>query len=86
MALLLYFCIQYEHFFFKFLFCLKESLNGGFIAFQGGLKAVMWTDTFQMIIIIAGFLAVLIQGTTETGGFNYIWETARAGGKLDLNK
>jgi len=46
----------------------------------------MWTDTFQMLVIIAGFLAVLIQGTTETGGFSYIWETAREGGKLDLNK
>ncbi|KAL3859669.1 hypothetical protein ACJMK2_009877 [Sinanodonta woodiana] len=51
----------------------------------GGLKAVMWTDSFQMIIIIAGFLAVAIQGTTEVGGFDVVWERALNGKKLNLN-
>ena len=53
---------------------------------QGGLKAVMWTDTFQMLIIMGGFIAVLVQGSEEVGGFNEIWETARKGGRLDIVK
>ncbi|XP_053402912.1 sodium-dependent multivitamin transporter-like [Mercenaria mercenaria] len=50
----------------------------------GGLKAVMWTDTFQMLIIMGGFIAVLVQGSNEVGGFNVIWETAKNGSKLDI--
>ena len=53
---------------------------------QGGLKAVMWTDSFQMFIIMGGFLAVVIQGTIEVGGFYTVWDTAREGGKLEVFK
>ncbi|KAK3597516.1 hypothetical protein CHS0354_018108, partial [Potamilus streckersoni] len=61
------------------------ALNQGNVTPKGGLKAVMWTDSFQMIIIVAGFLAVAIQGTTEVGGFGVVWERAQNGSKLDLN-
>ncbi|KAK7111789.1 hypothetical protein V1264_011365 [Littorina saxatilis] len=42
----------------------------------GGMKAVVWTDTFQSVIIIAGLLAVLIQGSIVTGGFAHAWKIA----------
>jgi len=29
--------------------------------FQGGLKAVIWTDVFQCVVMFAGFFAVLIK-------------------------
>ncbi|XP_041364410.1 sodium-dependent multivitamin transporter-like [Gigantopelta aegis] len=42
----------------------------------GGMKAVLWTDTFQAGVIAAGLLAVLIQGSIVVGGFGRAWEIA----------
>ncbi|XP_025093119.1 sodium-coupled monocarboxylate transporter 2-like [Pomacea canaliculata] len=39
----------------------------------GGMKAVLWTDTFQAGVIFAGLLAVLIQGSIVMGGFGNAW-------------
>ncbi|KAG8438220.1 hypothetical protein GDO86_008782 [Hymenochirus boettgeri] len=50
----------------------------------GGLKAVVWTDAFQMIIMIIGFLSVLIEGTIQSGGPSLVWETAMNGSRLDI--
>ena len=40
------------------------------------MKAVLWTDTFQSIMMIIGLLATLIQGCIEMGGFSNAWEIA----------
>ncbi|KAK7505271.1 hypothetical protein BaRGS_00003433 [Batillaria attramentaria] len=40
----------------------------------GGLKAVIWTDTFQMVIVLGGLLAIIIKGTLEAGGVNAVLE------------
>ncbi|CAH1250796.1 SLC5A8 [Branchiostoma lanceolatum] len=50
----------------------------------GGMKAVMWTDTFQVCVMVAGFLAVIIQGTLVAGGWSNVWETARQGQRLEF--
>ncbi|KAL8561649.1 hypothetical protein ACOMHN_001381 [Nucella lapillus] len=42
----------------------------------GGMKAVLWTDTFQAGVIFAGLLAVLIRGSIVQGGFAAAWEIA----------
>ncbi|XP_046553548.1 sodium-coupled monocarboxylate transporter 1-like [Haliotis rubra] len=39
----------------------------------GGMKAVVWTDTFQAFIIIAGLVAILIRGSVVMGGFDKAW-------------
>ena len=31
------------------------------ILFQGGLKAVVWTDAFQIVVMFAGMLGIVIQ-------------------------
>lgn len=51
----------------------------------GGLKAVMWTDAFQMIIVFAGVLAVVWKGTDEMGGFSVVWEIAKNGSRLQAD-
>ncbi|MGH0131366.1 UNVERIFIED_CONTAM: hypothetical protein FKN15_045917 [Acipenser sinensis] len=48
----------------------------------GGLKAVVWTDAFQMVVMVLGFLTVLIQGTIVNGGVTSAWEKAEAGSRL----
>ncbi|XP_036386670.1 sodium-coupled monocarboxylate transporter 1 [Megalops cyprinoides] len=49
----------------------------------GGLKAVIWTDVFQMVIMLAGFVAVIAQGAVLQGGLTKIWDDARQGGRLN---
>ncbi|XP_052062969.1 sodium-coupled monocarboxylate transporter 1-like isoform X3 [Mytilus californianus] len=51
----------------------------------GGLKAVMWTDAFQMIIVFAGLLTLIIKATIEVGGIATVFERASAGGKLEID-
>uniref|UniRef100_A0A8C5NED1 Sodium-coupled monocarboxylate transporter 1-like n=1 Tax=Gouania willdenowi TaxID=441366 RepID=A0A8C5NED1_GOUWI len=49
----------------------------------GGLKAVIWTDVMQMVIMLAGFLAVIARGAVLQGGLGKIWEDAGQGGRLE---
>ncbi|XP_071091565.1 sodium-coupled monocarboxylate transporter 1-like [Haliotis cracherodii] len=48
----------------------------------GGIKAVIWTDVFQMCIITAGLLALMIQGAMSVGGWQVVLDRVREGGKL----
>uniref|UniRef100_A0A8C5E4Q6 Sodium-dependent multivitamin transporter-like n=1 Tax=Gouania willdenowi TaxID=441366 RepID=A0A8C5E4Q6_GOUWI len=54
----------------------------------GGLKAVIWTDVFQTVVMFAGQLAVIVVGVQQTGGvsevWNKVWEGNRISG-LNLN-
>ena len=47
---------------------------------------MMWTDAFQMLIVFVGLVAVIWKGTAEIGGFSVVWETARDGNKLHVDK
>ncbi|XP_075953029.1 sodium-coupled monocarboxylate transporter 1 [Anarhichas minor] len=49
----------------------------------GGLKAVIWTDVIQMVIMLAGFVAVIARGAVLQGGLTKIWEDAGQGGRLE---
>ncbi|MEE6499045.1 hypothetical protein FKM82_003296 [Ascaphus truei] len=50
----------------------------------GGLKAVVWTDAFQMVVMVVGFLSVLIEGSIQNGGPAKIWENAMNGSRLNI--
>uniref|UniRef100_A0A8C5PJJ9 Sodium-coupled monocarboxylate transporter 1 n=1 Tax=Leptobrachium leishanense TaxID=445787 RepID=A0A8C5PJJ9_9ANUR len=50
----------------------------------GGLKAVIWTDVFQIIIMLAGFIAVIIRGVVVQGGIQKIIDDAHNGGRLNF--
>ncbi|EDO40313.1 predicted protein, partial [Nematostella vectensis] len=40
----------------------------------GGLKAVIWTDVFQSLVMVAGLVVVVVIGSQEVGGFGEVWE------------
>ena len=40
----------------------------------GGIRAAIWTDVFQSVVMLAGIMAVLIKGTVETGGSGKVLE------------
>jgi hypothetical protein len=42
----------------------KKSNNSFF--YQGGMKAVIWTDVLQAVVIFIGLLAAMIQGYKMT--------------------
>ncbi|NXA49283.1 SC5AC protein, partial [Nothocercus julius] len=50
----------------------------------GGLKAVVWTDAFQMLVMVAGFATVLIRGSILNGGPSNIWQRASEGSRLSI--
>lgn len=54
----------------------------------GGLKAVIWTDVFQTLVMFAGQLAVIVVGVLQTGGVSEVWRKVWEGNRistLDLN-
>ena len=51
----------------------------------GGLKAVVWTDTLQILLMFAGFLSIIVDGALNFGGFSEIIKRADEGGRLIWN-
>ena len=42
----------------------------------GGMKTVLWTDSLQLLIMFAGLVCVLVEGSKAAGGFSHAWATA----------
>ncbi|KAK9876776.1 hypothetical protein WA026_015013 [Henosepilachna vigintioctopunctata] len=51
----------------------------------GGLKALVWTDTFQFSLTIGCLATVLWLGLKQTGGFISMWNTSIDGHRLDID-
>ncbi|XP_042339760.1 sodium/iodide cotransporter [Plectropomus leopardus] len=51
----------------------------------GGMKAVIWTDVFQIIVMFAGFVAIFIHGTVLVGGPGVVLEIAKNGSRINFN-
>lgn len=60
------------------LLCSKVSV----VVFQGGLKAVIWTDVFQTVVMFAGQLAVIVVGASQAGGIAEVWSKAVNGSRI----
>ncbi|GFR94812.1 sodium-coupled monocarboxylate transporter 1 [Elysia marginata] len=48
------------------------------------MKAVIWSDVFQAVIMLTGIFAILIQGTLNVGGPGEVWNMASSGGRLNF--
>ena len=46
------------------------------------MRAVLWTDCFQVGMMLAGLLAVLIRGSMAIGGFAAAWEKMDQSGRV----
>ncbi|XP_062855561.1 sodium/iodide cotransporter [Trichomycterus rosablanca] len=51
----------------------------------GGMKAVIWTDVFQVLVMLSGFIAIIIQGTTLVGGPARVLHAAYNGSRINFN-
>ncbi|KAL5018098.1 hypothetical protein ScPMuIL_003820 [Solemya velum] len=50
----------------------------------GGLKAVIWTDVFQFLVMLTGMFSILIKGTMVAGGVANTWKIADRHGRLNF--
>ena len=50
----------------------------------GGIKAVMWTDTFQVVCMFGSFIAVLVMGVQSVGGVQSVFERNYKDGRVEL--
>lgn len=50
----------------------------------GGIKAVVWTDTLQFIVMMVTMIIVLFLGVQAAFGMQNIIKTSLEGGRLDI--
>ncbi|KAJ3656756.1 hypothetical protein Zmor_015805 [Zophobas morio] len=50
----------------------------------GGLKAVVWTDTVQTVMMFAALIAVVFMGIDSVGGLSEVWRRNEAGDRLEF--
>lgn len=49
----------------------------------GGLKAVVWTDVIQLILMFGAICIVAIKGTYDVGGLDVVWDRAVKRGRIE---
>ncbi|KAK7094758.1 hypothetical protein V1264_006264 [Littorina saxatilis] len=50
----------------------------------GGLRAVVWTDTFQTCVVILGLVAIIVVGSDRLGGMAAVWDVAQRGQRINF--
>lgn len=50
----------------------------------GGIKAVLWTDLIQGLIMYATMITVIIKGSIDVGGIQNVWKIATEGGRTQM--
>ncbi|CAG5104222.1 Similar to slc5a8: Sodium-coupled monocarboxylate transporter 1 (Danio rerio) [Cotesia congregata] len=50
----------------------------------GGLKAVVWTDTIQTVVMFGGVIIVAVLGTIRVGGFAEVWRRNFITGRIEF--
>lgn len=49
----------------------------------GGLKAVVWTDVVQTVMMFGAIFLVMIKGTVDVGGVDVVWDRAVKGERIE---
>ena len=69
----------------KFDECLPDKMkneSNGICVFQGGIRGVVWTDAFQLVVVWAGLLCIMFKAASDLGGWATVWEISRQGDRL----
>ncbi|UYV76494.1 hypothetical protein LAZ67_14000717, partial [Cordylochernes scorpioides] len=51
----------------------------------GGIKAVLWTDVFQSLLMFASIISIIIIGANNVGGLGQVWAIAKEGGRIEFD-
>ena len=52
----------------------------------GGIKAVLWTDVFQSVLMFLSMIIIIVKGTYDVGGLNVVWQRAQLGKRIEFFK
>lgn len=63
-------------------FFYKSNKYVNILHFQGGIKAVVHTDVWQVIVMYISVLVVVIVGTVSIGGPTVVFDIAARGDRL----
>ncbi|KAL5106178.1 Sodium-dependent multivitamin transporter [Taenia crassiceps] len=63
---------------------LTSGIIGTLYTALGGLKAVVWTDALQSIVMFAGLILLMVFGCQQVGGIDRVWSIAKEGHRLDV--
>lgn len=53
---------------------------------QGGVRAVVYTDVLQTLLMFGGVLVVVVLCCIDLGGIGQVLDIARRGGRLEFFK
>lgn len=53
---------------------------------QGGMKAVIMTDTFQAVVLILSLILIIVLGQLEVGSISHVFNIAYESGRIELFK
>ncbi|CAL4140451.1 unnamed protein product, partial [Meganyctiphanes norvegica] len=48
----------------------------------GGMKAVLWTDALQVVVMYVAMVFVIIKGAADVGGWDYVWKKNMESGRI----
>lgn len=48
------------------------------------MKAVLWVDTFQSLVMLLGLVCMLVVGVLEAGGLVHVFQSAAEHGRVNL--
>ena len=50
----------------------------------GGIKAVVWTNSFQMLCMFGAFIAIIIKGSEDAGGAKEVFDRNYQAGRVEV--
>ncbi|XP_053394714.1 sodium-coupled monocarboxylate transporter 1-like isoform X3 [Mercenaria mercenaria] len=55
-------------------------------AYEGGMRTVVWTDTFQFVILYGGLTVILILSVMEIGSISAVFDLSLKGGRIKFDE
>lgn len=49
----------------------------------GGMKAVVWTDVIQTMLMFGAMILICVKGTIDVGGVGTVFDRAMASGRIE---
>uniref|UniRef100_A0A182TAB5 Sodium-coupled monocarboxylate transporter 1 n=1 Tax=Anopheles maculatus TaxID=74869 RepID=A0A182TAB5_9DIPT len=75
---------SYEYLELRFNPYVRSMASVMFVINQGGIKAVVFTDAWQVVVMFISVIVVVIIGTIALGGLDVIWDRSVKGGRIDF--
>ena len=50
------------------------------------MKAVLWADAVQSLVMVTGIMSVIVVGISKVGGLGEVWRIADEGGRINFWK